>query len=440
MSPRSVFLIALALALPLTAKASNNFELRSTIAFSSNRDNLAFPNLTAAAEIYLSDADGSNVRRLTENTAGDAFAALSPDGKKIVFDSMRNRPPNQTGAFSELFLMEPDGSQQTLLLLGSSATWSPDSKDIAFHASASGTGAPIRGDFGAPAIDSDIFTLNIDDWLGGSTAPVNITNTGPDAIEDDADWSPGGQLIFTSHPSTDNPANPPHAEIYRINADGTGRTALTNNLEEERAPAWSPDGTKIVFMARHGGSDFEICTMDADGSNFAQLTDNEVNDATATFSPDGQKIVFHRTVGQLPQLFQMNTDGTGVVQMTTLAGYSIYANWGELRVRVQHAPHELAQAGGDRDGLALQLATSSPSRGATSFRFAIPAEGAVRLAIYDVQGRHVATILDHTLAAGWQTAAWDGRDLQGRLVGSGAYFAKLEAGGEVQLQKMLVAR
>jgi dipeptidyl aminopeptidase/acylaminoacyl peptidase len=213
---------------------------------------------------------------------------------------------------------------------------------------------------------------------------------------------------------------------------------LTNNLEEERAPAWSPDGTKIVFMARHGGSDFELCTMDADGSNFAQLTDNEVNDATATFSPDSQKIVFHRNVGALPQLFEMNTDGTGVVQMTTTPAYGIYANWGELRVRVQNPPQGLAQAGGD--GLALQLATASPSRGATSFRFAIPAGGAVRLAIYDVQGRHVATILDHTLAPGWQTAAWDGRDLQGRLVSSGAYFARLEAGGEVQLQKMLVTR
>jgi hypothetical protein len=39
-----------------------------------------------------------------------------------------------------------------------------------------------------------------------------------------------------------------------------------------------------------------------------------------------------------------------------------------------------------------------------------------------------------------RTAQWDGRDIQGKLVASGAYFAKLEAAGEVQLRKLLVAR
>ncbi|HEX5031357.1 MAG TPA: hypothetical protein VFX78_07865 [Candidatus Eisenbacteria bacterium] len=256
--------ITLALCLAVTtSEAVPIFELRSTIAFTSTRDNLAL-DPTSAAEIYLCDADGTNVRRLTENTFGDGFPALSPDGKKIVFDSARNRPPGLTGPFSELFVMETDGSNQTLLFRGSSGAWSPDSRDIAFHASASGAGTPIRNEPGAPATDSDIFTVNLDDWLGGTTTPTNITNT-PDAIEDDADWSPDGQsLIFTSHPPTDSPTNPTHAEIYRINGDGTGLTALTSNLEEERAPPWSPDGTKIVFMARHGGADFEICTMDAE--------------------------------------------------------------------------------------------------------------------------------------------------------------------------------
>jgi hypothetical protein len=52
----------------------------------------------------------------------------------------------------------------------------------------------------------------------------------------------------------------------------------------------------------------------------------------------------------------------------------------------------------------------------------------------------VAKVLDQTLQAGWWTETWDGRDLKGRLVASGGYFAKLEAGGEVQLQKLVVAR
>jgi Tol biopolymer transport system component len=152
---------------------------------------------------------------------------------------------------------------------------------------------------------------------------TNITNT-PDQIEDDADWSaspttaPGGQsIVFTSHPVTDHPVLSNQAEIYVINPDGTGRLQLTFNDYEERGPAWSPDGTQILFSARIGGgsADFEICVMNADGSGFQQLTDNTVPDLTASWSPDGTQIAFHRTVpGQGAQMFTMNPalnpDGT----------------------------------------------------------------------------------------------------------------------------------
>src|SRR5437899_2923549 len=69
--------------------------MRSTIAFVSSRhDPAADPAVDPqrawlAAEIYLMDGDGTNPRRLTENTFADGFPALSPDGKRIVFDSNR---------------------------------------------------------------------------------------------------------------------------------------------------------------------------------------------------------------------------------------------------------------------------------------------------------------------------------------------------------------
>ncbi len=325
-----IVLVASGTLLASQSQVASQFELVSTIAFSSTRD--------GRLQVYLIDPDGTNVRQLTE-TEDNAFAALSPDGKKIVFDSNRLRLPTEPLNTSDLFLMNTDGTEQTYLIRGSSATWSPDSKNIAFHASASGTGLPINANPGAPTSDSDIFVANVDDLLAGVAGSQNITNSS-DARDDDADWSPDGtKIVFTSDPVGDGlPGNNyPAKEIYVINPDGTGLTRLTFNNYEERAPSWSPDGSRIVFMARvgtHGGNGFEICVMNADGTNFVQLTDNAVFESTPTFSPDGQKIVFARDVGagQGQELFLMNADGTNQMQLTNTVGMNLFPNWGELRV------------------------------------------------------------------------------------------------------------
>src|SRR5262245_40200056 len=110
-------------ALP-AARSRAQFELQSTIAFVSTRENPTIdPN--AAAEIYLVNGDGTDPRRLTENTDGDAFPALSPDGKKIVFNSNRTRLPGEPVNTADLFVMDTDGSGQVRLIRGSSAAWSP---------------------------------------------------------------------------------------------------------------------------------------------------------------------------------------------------------------------------------------------------------------------------------------------------------------------------
>src|SRR5262249_6365167 len=149
----------------------------------------------------------------------------------------------------------------------------------------------IKPDPGAATADSDIFVANVDDLLAGAATPTNITNSA-DKVDDDVDWSSTGRLVYSAHDVGDS--LPPRfisnsAQIYAMNPDGSGQEQLTHDgergPEEERAPNWSPDGTRIVYMCRIGGgtADFEICVMNADGLGVQQLTNNAVGELGPTF-------------------------------------------------------------------------------------------------------------------------------------------------------------
>jgi len=315
----------------------------STIAFISSRHDPTImpPAWLSNAEIYLMNGDGTNARRITNNTSGEGFPSLSPDGTRIVFESNRLRKDSDPVNASTIFVMNADGGNETPLVAGNSATWSSDSKSIAFHASASGKGLPITGLPGAAAIDSDIFVLSVDKFLGKRSPARNITNNA-DAVDDDPDWSPDGKKIaFTSHSITDDQINSITAEIYLINASGKGTSRrLTNNSEEERAPDWSPDGKLIAYMCRKGEREgggtpgtFEICIMNADGSGQKRITNNRVAELTVSWSPDGKQLIFHRAIGGVGrfQLFTINADGSGEKQLTFIPGFNGFPNWGFSR-------------------------------------------------------------------------------------------------------------
>jgi Tol biopolymer transport system component len=364
-----IALLAVGIAAPAWSQAADPFSVPtgkcdpakghcvSAIVFGSTRDHptLGLPR----GEIYLMtmNEDGTfNVDeavRLTQDEVGingfvgaNALAKLSPDGKRIVFDSNRNRLPSEPLNTSDLFLMKPDGKDQTLLIRGSSATWSPNGKYIAFHRSASGTGLPIKPDPGAATADSDIFIMRVPDLDGDVIEePINITNTLL-FIEDDADWSPDGQkIVFTRHPTTDPAGNSPNAEICEVTLETLDVTCLTNNGEEERGSTWSPDGTRIAYMCRNQTTGvFDICVMDADSTGQTHLTDNSLLEpvnrlhATPTWSPDGTKIVFTRGAAQtVAQLWQINAGGpageTPLPHDSTLTqGVNGGASWGQLWV------------------------------------------------------------------------------------------------------------
>ena len=314
-------------------------------------------NPIAKAEIYIMNPDGSGATRLTNDTFGDALPSLSRDGNgTIIFDSNRLSDPDGKAVWtldSDLFLMTVDvtsgkATPPVHLTRGSSASWSPDSKRIAFHRSRSGDYGeriPGRTEPGGPTKDSDIFVARIEDLQAKRQVLINLTEKfqsgvpGVSSSEDDADWSPDGKKIaFTSRDSAcaTNQACQSSAEIWVMNADGSNPQRLTSNSVEERSPDWSPDGKKILYMCKPvAGKPFEICVMNADGSGREVLTSNNVPDLGPTWSPDGKRITVLRGGGGQQQIYVLDhiagPDGNrNEIALTRLPEINLMPNWGTV--------------------------------------------------------------------------------------------------------------
>lgn len=114
-------------------------------------------------------------------------------------------------------------------------------------------------------------------------------------------WSPdGGRLAFSAGP-------PMQHQIYVINADGTGARRLTSG-EQNRWPAWSPDG-RILFMSDRDGQG-ELYVMTADGSNQRRLTRTPAHEFAPAWSPTGHAIMaLAEMPGRKQQLVRVHLDG-----------------------------------------------------------------------------------------------------------------------------------
>ena len=91
---------------------------------------------------------------------------------------------------------------------------------------------------------------------------------------------------------------------------------------------------------------------------------------------------------------------------------------------------------------ALRLGQNQPNpfNPRTTFSFSLPKSGRVVLAIYDVRGAQIATLIDADMLAGEQTAEWGGLDSRGLAVPSGVYFARLETPTGLRTVKVTLAR
>ncbi|MBN1875471.1 MAG: PD40 domain-containing protein [Anaerolineae bacterium] len=241
------------------------FNLEGRLAFISTRD--------GAANVYVMELDSGTVQRLTESTGEEAnyWPAWSPDGSKIAFES--NRDGN-----TELYVMGADGSNVHRLTTNDVEdmypVWSPSGDHLLFDSLHDGN-----------------FDIYVMDKEGNSARRL----TDHRAFDYTPAWSPdGNQIAFGSRRTGDG-------DIYVMDADGANVTRLTTAAGEDYMPAWSPDGTRLAFASERDGN-WEIYVMDVIGTdtastgtggvNLHRLTDHPAKDSFPAWSPDGTHIVF----------------------------------------------------------------------------------------------------------------------------------------------------
>jgi Tol biopolymer transport system component len=293
--------------LQVTAATSGNpanlLTLTGHIAFVSTR--------AGNPEIYVMNANGTGVTRLTRNSATDGQPAWSPDGKKIAFVS--NRAGND-----EIYVMNADGTGVSRLTNNSASdeapAWSPSGTKIAFQTNRDG--------------HFEIYVMNANG--GGVTRltknlpHVCIFGAPCPSLEKAPTWSPDGTKIAFLHKY--NPISGGIFSVDIMNANGLDVTMGASALHATRV-AWSPSGTKIAFDPDFNG-DYEIDLMNVTSFAVTQLTNNAVTDSHPTWSPDGSKIAFQSDRAGNFEIYAMTATGTGVTRLTNNTAVDGQPTWG----------------------------------------------------------------------------------------------------------------
>ena len=236
-------------------------------------------------DIYSMKPDGNDLVRLTDNPAADVGPIWSPDGKRIVFGSERD------AGDPEIYVMNADGSDQRRLTRqpgdDSHPHWSPDGSRIVFNSAR--TTPDLKAEWTKQY--HEIFTMAAD---GSDVRQITHAKT----VSTYPQFSPDGKKIAFRR-RLDGPAfewdlsaSTSNSEVFVMNADGSNPVDVSKSASYDGWPAWSPDGTTIVFSSNRAGpaNIGQLYAVDPDGGNLRKLTDGPGSFVQPSWSRDGKHI------------------------------------------------------------------------------------------------------------------------------------------------------
>jgi len=209
-------------------------------------------------EIVAADADGGNIRRLTNHEGYDAEGAVSPDGTRIVFTSLREGD-------LDLYTMNADGTGVTRLTdrLGydGGAFFSWDGRSIVFRAAYPDT-ATEREEYQTLLRQGLVRPRRLEVYVmrADGTGVRQVTRAGG------ASFAPfmhpnNQQIIFSSN--FEDPTGRAFA-LYLVNLDGSGVERVTWAESFASFPMFSRDGRRLVFCGTRNATAREINVFIAD--------------------------------------------------------------------------------------------------------------------------------------------------------------------------------